>query len=121
MRTFLLLAGLALALAGCRSQPAEKVIIDPKGVDQATYQRDLAECDAVSQQAKPGRSAWRGALGGAVIGGALGGAMGDSRTAGRMAGGGAVVGGASQAGAGMSERELVLRNCMAGRGYRVLN
>jgi uncharacterized protein YcfJ len=121
MRTFLILAGLAIALSGCRSNPAEKVIIDPKGTDPVQYRQDLAECDAVSQQAKPGRAAARGALSGAMIGGALGGVLGDSRTAGRMAGGGAVVGGASQAGAGMSERELVLRNCMTGRGYRVLN
>ncbi|MDF3030312.1 MAG: hypothetical protein K0R03_870 [Moraxellaceae bacterium] len=120
MRAFLTATAVAL-LAGCQSNPAERVIIDPKGVDQAVYQQDLAECNTIAQQAKPGRSAMRGAIGGAVIGGALGGAMGDSRTAGRMAGGGAVIGGASQAGEGMSERDRVLRNCMTGRGYRVLN
>lgn len=110
-----------LMLAGCQSDPHRRVIIDPKGVDQAAYERDLAECNTIAQQAKPGSSAWRGALGGAVIGGALGGVMGDSSTAARMGGAGAVVGGASQAGEGYSERDQILRNCMIGRGYRVLN
>lgn len=110
-----------LALAACRSTPAPRVIVDPKGTDPAVYEQDLAECTTLSDQARPGGAALRGALGGAVIGGALGGIFGDSRSAGRMAGGGAVIGGASQAGAGLSERDRVLRNCLSGRGYRVLN
>jgi uncharacterized protein YcfJ len=121
MRSILSFMLATLTLTACQSNPAERVIIDPKGVDQAAYQQDLAECDALSQQARPGRSGLRGALGGAVIGGALGGVMGDSRTAAQMGGAGAVVGGASQAGEGYSERERVLRNCISGRGYRVLN
>ena len=44
-----------------------------------------------------------------------------SRTAGRMAGGGAVIGGASKAGEAEQEKGQVLRNCLRGRGYRVLN
>lgn len=121
MRAFLCTAVVALALAGCQSNPQQRVIIDPKGVDPAVYEQDLAECSEISKQASPGGSAARGALGGALIGGALGGIFGDSRSAGRMAGGGAVIGGASQAGEGYSERDRVLRNCMMGRGYRVLN
>lgn len=124
MRAFLRATVLAvplLALAACQSNPKQRVIVDTKGIDPAVYEQDLAECSTLSDQAKPGSSAARGAVGGAVIGGALGAIFGDSRSAGRMAGGGAVIGGASQAGAGYSERDRVLRNCMSGRGYRVLN
>jgi hypothetical protein len=124
MRAILRVIVAALAVSGlaaCQSSPKQRVIVDTKGMDPAVYEQDLAECSTLADQAKPGSSAMRGALGGAVIGGALGGIFGDSRSAGRMAGGGAVIGGASQAGAGYSERDQVLRNCMAGRGYRVLN
>lgn len=121
MRVYLWAMLATLTLAGCQSNPAQRVIVDTKGIDPAVYQQDLNECAALADQARPGGSAARGALGGALIGGALGGIFGDSRSAARMAGGGAVVGGASQAGAGYSERDRVLRNCMSGRGYRVLN
>ncbi|UWN48935.1 hypothetical protein ASALC70_01125 [Alcanivorax sp. ALC70] len=50
-----------------------------------------------------------GAVGGAVIGGVLGAIFGNSGTAGRMAGD------------AQQEKEQVLKNCMRGRGYRVLN
>lgn len=67
------------------------------------------------------RDAAGGALGGAVIGGALGAIFGNSSTAGRMASGGAVIGGAGKAGEAEQEKGQVLRNCLRGRGYRVLN
>lgn len=121
MPVFLWILLATLTLSACQSNPAQRVIVDTKNVDPAVYQQDLSECSALADQARPGGSAARGALGGAVIGGALGGIFGDSRSAARMAGGGAVLGGASQAGAGYSERDRVLRNCMSGRGYRVLN
>lgn len=121
MRNSLWMLLATLTLAACQGNPAQRVIVDTKGIDPAAYQQDLAECSALADQARPGGSAARGALGGALIGGALGGIFGDRHSAARMAGGGAVVGGASQAGAGYSERDQVLRNCMSGRGYRVLN
>lgn len=113
------LLGATLLASGCAS--TKRVVVDDKGIDQAAYQRDLAECDAIADQVSTGRDAAGGAVGGAVIGGALGAIFGNSSTAGRMAGGGAVVGGASQAGEAEREKGQVLRNCLRGRGYRVLN
>ena len=46
-----------------------------------------------------------GAVGGALIGGVLGAIFGNSGTAGHA----------------QQEKEQVLKNCMRGRGYRVLN
>jgi outer membrane lipoprotein SlyB len=113
------LCSTALLATGCAS--SKRVVIDDKGVDPATYQQDLAECQAIADQVTTGRDAAGGALGGAVIGGALGAIFGNSGTAGRMAGGGAVIGGASKAGEAEQEKGQVLRNCLRGRGYRVLN
>lgn len=109
----------AFLLAACKAGP--RVIVDPQGVDQAAYQRDLAECTTVADQVSPGNSAGRGAVAGAVVGGAIGAIVGDRGTAARLGGVGAVAGGARGAGQGAASREQVLKNCMRGRGYRVLN
>lgn len=109
----------ASALAGCAS--TDRVIVDPQGIDQAKYQQDLAECRQVADQVGTGRDAAEGAVGGAVIGGLLGAIFGNSRSAAVGAGAGAVVGGAGKAGDAQQEKEKVLKNCMRGRGYRVLN
>jgi outer membrane lipoprotein SlyB len=120
MRARILCTALLLPLlAACRSGP--RVIVDPQGVDQAAYQRDLADCTIVSDQVRPGASAGKGALAGAVVGGAVGAIVGDRSTAARLGGVGAVVGGAKGAGQGAENRDQVLKNCMRGRGYRVLN
>ncbi|MCQ6262409.1 glycine zipper family protein [Alcanivorax sp. MM125-6] len=109
----------ALLLAACAS--TDRVIVDKQNVDEAQYQQDLGDCRAIADQVGTGRDAAEGAVGGALIGGVLGAIFGNSGTAGRMAGGGAVVGAAGKAGDAQQEKEQVLKNCMRGRGYRVLN
>ncbi|MBL7251756.1 glycine zipper family protein [Alcanivorax marinus] len=109
----------ALLLAACAS--TDRVIVDKQNVDEARYQQDLSDCRAIADQVGTGRDAAEGAVGGALIGGVLGAIFGNSGTAGRMAGGGAVVGAAGKAGDAQQEKEQVLKNCMRGRGYRVLN
>ena len=89
--------------------------------DEAQYQQDLTDCRAVADEVSTGRDAAEGAAGGAVIGGILGAIFGNSGTAGRMAGGGAVIGAAGKAGDAEQEKSQVVKNCMRGRGYRVLN
>jgi starvation-inducible outer membrane lipoprotein len=55
MRARLLYAMLLLPLlAACRSGP--RVIVDPQGVDQAAYQRDLADCTTIADQVRPGQA-----------------------------------------------------------------
>lgn len=109
----------ALILAGCAS--SNRVIIDHKNVDEALYQQDLSDCRQVAGQVNTGRDAGEGAVGGALFGGLLGAIFGNSSTAAVGAGAGAVVGGAGKAGDAQQEKEKVLKNCMRGRGYRVLN
>ncbi len=123
---FFLISCTVFSLSGCSTGNSpyvgsRDVIVDTADVDPYLYQRDLAECREYADEVSvAGRGATR-AAGGAVVGGLLGAAVGDSSTAKRGAGAGAVVGGAGGAASGYSERQKVVRNCMIGRGYRVLN
>jgi len=117
--TRLLLPLMLLALlCGCA---ARGPIIDRQGVDMAQYQRDLADCEAYATEVDTGRKVGGGALAGAVVGGAVGAILGDRHTAARIAGVGAVTGSARGAGTAATEKRSVVRQCLNGRGYRVLN
>ena len=109
----------ALSLAGCAYRP----VVDPKtSAHPENYETDLAECRQLAEQgAHPGGSAAGGAVVGAGVGAALAVATGHKGLAGQAAGGGAVIGGAKGAGAGAHEQRAIVRNCMKGRGYAVLN
>ena len=108
---------LPAVLAACASEP----IIDPKGVNTVQYRQDLADCRAIADQVAVGKQAAGSAVAGAVVGAAVGAAVGNSDTAQRAAGAGAAVGAAKGTGRGLNERERVVRNCLRGRGYNVLN
>lgn len=107
-----------LASAGCASRRSG-VIIDPAGVDMGRYQQDLAECQQIAQQVH--QKTLGSALGGAVVGGAVGGIVGSTETAEKGAGAGAVVGAARGAAATRREKQVVIKNCLRNRGYKVLN
>ena len=114
----------ATSLIGCRAAQSpflDDPIVDTRGVNQAQYQRDLVECQAYAEQVNVAGDVAVGAVTGAVVGGAVGAAVGNSDTAKRGAGAGAIVGGVREAGAGIREKERVVRRCLVGRGYRVLN
>ena len=114
----------AAALIGCRS--IEKVsgsgpIIDTQGVNMASYEADLAACQNYADEVQVARKTTTGIIGGAAVGGVFGAVLGNSDTAQRGAGVGAVAGGVRGAGNGLQERARVIRRCLTGRGYRVLN
>lgn len=112
----------ALLLAGCSTYGGSSApIVDRKGVDPVQYQRDYNECQAYAAEVDARRNIGSSALSGAVIGGAMGAIVGNHETAERMAGIGAVTGTARGTGQTMQEKRTVLRNCLIGRGYRVLN
>ena len=119
MRILLLVMALTL-VAGCRATD-DRPIVDMQGVNVAQYNQDLAECRVYADEVQAGRQVARGTVGGAVVGGAVGAAVGNSNTAQRTAGAGAVLGAARGARGAVFERERVVRNCLIGRGYRVLN
>jgi outer membrane lipoprotein SlyB len=114
MRPMLLIA--AVLAAGCSAHPDP--IVDTKGVNMATYERDLAECKQYGAQIQPAKGVAKGAAAGAAVGAAVGAINHD---VGEGAAVGAVSGGASSAVKADEDRQDVVKRCMRGRGYKVLN
>jgi outer membrane lipoprotein SlyB len=115
---------LMVLLANCASVEdltGNNPIIDTQGVNLSQYNSDLIACQAYADEVQIAQKAASGAVSGAVVGGVVGAVIGNSDTAQRGAGVGAVAGGARGVGEGIRERELVIKRCLIGRGYRVLN
>ena len=112
------IAALAL-LTGCATRGAGYVpLVDTQGKQQDALDNDVAQCQQYAQQRA---SAGTGAIIGAVIGGLLGAALAvkgyRNEVAGRTAAFGAL-GGAAEA---TETQETIIKRCLAGRGYNVLN
>ena len=123
MRTLFVLA-LSLWVSGCASNRpfVDESIIDRKGVDMSRYYVDKAECEAYANEVRTEEKVVRGVLGGAVVGGAIGAILNRGPdSAERGAGVGAVSGGVRGGQEGLRETERVVKQCLRGRGYRVLN
>ncbi len=106
----------AFLFGGCASHPDP--IIDTKGVNMAQYERDLAECKGYAENVSVTEGTAKGAAVGAVIGAAAGAISGD---AGRGAGYGGISGGTQSGLKNKGEQERIVKKCVRGRGYRVLN
>jgi len=74
---------LVIALTACTT---DRVVVDKRGLDQARYEKDLAECRDYKQQVPVGEEMAKGA------------AVDTSE-----------------------EKARIVKNCLRGRGYRVLN
>jgi len=109
----------AVGCAGADVRP----LVDMKGVNEAAYEKDLQECQAYAKdQSGMGETAAKGAGAGAVVGGLLGLVTGSNKTGIiQAAGAGAVIGGAGGAFSGNQAQEAVVKRCLSGRGYKVLN
>lgn len=112
----LLLATSLATLTACSGTP--RPIVDTKGVDMNQYHQDMAECQQLAQEVSVTGGVARGAGLGAAVGGAVGAVTG-SGTQGAATG--AISGGAASGIKSDRERQQVAKNCMRGRGYRVLN
>jgi outer membrane lipoprotein SlyB len=120
------LALVAVITSGCangsRGYGAPKqIIIDTKGVDMNAYYDDLGDCEHYARHVDVSAETTEGAVAGAVLGGVLGAVVGNHKTAERSAGAGAIVGGVKGNQRARHEQERIVRRCLSGRGYRVLN
>lgn len=108
-------------LAGCAGLPrgaAYVPLVDMKGVDEAKYPADLGECQAYATQRM---DAAQGAMAGAVMGAVIGAILAPKGYRNNVAGRGALLGGLA-GGAGATEtQEQIVKTCLVGRGYTVLN
>lgn len=112
----LMITELWLVLAGCAANPDP--IIDKKGVDEAMFAQDWAECEAYSEEIDIEKGIAKGAASGAVVGGVAG-AIGGGTGEGAAYGG--LYGGTRSGLAADRDKQKVFKRCMRGRGYRVLN
>ena len=107
---------LLTACAGAEVWP----IVGLKGVNEAFYVKDLAECQEYAKEAPGmGSTAAKAAGAGIVVGGLLGLVTGSNTL--QSAGTGAVIGGAGGAYTANESQEAVVKKCLVGRGYKVLN
>ncbi len=111
-----------VSLLGCAGADV-RPIVDMKGVNESAYENDLKDCQTIAQQQSGmGSTAAKGAGAGAVVGGLLGLVTGGNTTGiVQAAGAGAVIGGAGGAYSGNQSQESVVKRCLSGRGYKVLN
>lgn len=123
MNKLLALCSLVIvATVGCAGANV-RPLVDMKGVNEVTYESDLKDCqNYAQQQSGMGSTAAKGAGAGAVVGGLLGLVTGGNGSGiAQAAGAGAVIGGAGGAFSGNQAQEAVVKRCLSGRGYKVLN
>jgi len=101
--------------------PSTRVITDTQGVEMQKYNQDLYACRQYAAQVNVGSDALAGLIAGALVGAAIGAAIGNSDTAERGASVGAISGVTEGASGALSEQDMVIKNCLIGRGYKVLN
>lgn len=98
-------------------------VVDVRPEQQAAYTADLAQCQAYATQVMSSQqAAMTGALAGAVLGALLGAAAGgNNKFNSRVAGVGAISGGVGAAAEAEGGQRGIIRRCLMGRGYSVLN
>jgi outer membrane lipoprotein SlyB len=115
-RTAVLVLVTGVLGAACAGNP--RPIVDTKDVDMTQYQADLDECSQFGQEVDVGGGVVRGALLGASVGAFFGALAGDFGTDAAVGG---VSGGTWSGLENEAKRQYVIKECMRGRGYHVLN
>jgi len=124
--SLLTLVSIVLFSSGCANGyggygAPKQIIIDTQGVNMDAYYQDLADCENYARQIDVASETTEGVVEGAVVGGVLGAVLGNHKTAEKSAGAGAVLGGVKGNKRARYEQERIVRRCLGGRGYNVLN
>ena len=116
-----------ITLSGCVANSSgsifesSKPIIDTKGVNMSQYDIDLEECSVFSEDISTGKSIAKGAATGAAVGAVIE-AITDDVLSRRVAiEVRAVSGGAKSGIRAVREKDQILKRCLRGRGYKILN
>lgn len=122
MKRFALLPCFLLVAACSTIKDPSGAIVDMQGVNRQQYEIDLADCQRYADEVPVGKHVATGAAAGAAVGAVGGAVSGANKTGiGQAAGVGAVYGGTVAGVSAVGEHRQVLRECLRGRGYRVLN
>ena len=119
MKTCVAALAIVLAISGCATRGSNySPMVDLQGKDQGEYYQNLYDCRKFAEGAVGPAG---GAAGGAVVGGLLMALLAPSGYKNNWAASGAVVGGAAGAVGAGENQETIIKRCLAGRGYSVLN
>lgn len=109
----------ALALAGCATSGRNYTpVVDMQGRQQQVFAADLRDCQ---QYATQRADAATGAVVGALAAGLLGAFLAPRGYKNEVAGKTSVLGAIGGAGQANETQEVIIKRCLAGRGYSVLN
>ena len=96
-------------------------IIDTRGVDESVFKKDYSECSDFAKSIDlTDRSLRQGAVAGAT-GAAVGAIIGGEEAAKKIGGSAAVLNAVEANLDGRNEQAKIIKNCLRGRGYKVLN
>ena len=97
------------------------VIIDTRGVDESIFKKDYSECSDFAKNIDlTERTLKQGAVAGAT-GAAVGAIIGGEEAAKKIGGSAAVLNAVEANLDGRNEQAKIIKNCLRGRGYKVLN
>ena len=96
-------------------------IIDTRGVDESVFKKDYSECSDFARNVDlTERTLKQGAVAGAT-GAAVGAIIGGEEAAKKIGGSAAVLNAVEANLDGRNEQAKIIKNCLRGRGYKVLN
>jgi len=123
-KILLLIALIPSLIAGCATNQmgaSYRPIIDSRGVDANKFESDLRDCQQyAAQTASAAEGAVAGAAAGALLGAALAAAAGSRYSRSQHARVGAVGGLVGAAAEAETNQRNIIRRCLSGRGYSVL-
>jgi len=127
IRVYIVFSLFIISISGCVVNSSSSIlegskpIIDTKGVNMSQYEIDLEECSSFSEDISTGKSIAKGAATGAAVGAVIEAITEDARSRRDAIEVGAVTGGAKSGIRAVREKEQILKRCLSGRGYKVLN
>lgn len=132
MKSVFALVPLVAMLAGCATAPPNTPgagsgkeytpVIDMQGINSERYMADLGDCRAYSGTINVQDASISGAIGGAIVMAAFAAMLGGNQQMNTQAAtAGGFAGLSSQGAKAIGKQERIIMNCMASRGYRVLD
>lgn len=119
----LALLSVTFLIVGCAAfgPGDDRVIIDTRGVDMEQYHDDLMECSVFADEVPVGKETGKSTVVGAAVGSAVGAIFAGGEGAAKGGGAGAVTGAYRGSSGAKREQSRVIKTCLRGRGYQVLN
>ena len=118
---FCLVSGCIATQSGSIFNASGQPIVDTKGVNMAQYELDLEECSIFAEDISTGKSIAKGAVTGGAVGAVIEAITDDERSWGDTFEVSAVSGGVQSGIRATRQKEQIVRRCLRGRGYKVLN